>query len=112
MNPQSQGNQFQIVQIPCRPSGQMGQLFQTIQRLVADQRYVVGEHASERFEERGIMEWQAVAGLYVPESLRCARFLNLAKLLYELDNDDDLSDAADHCLRRLADHQAAHRRRS
>jgi hypothetical protein len=24
---------------------------------------VIGEHASERMEERGIMEWQAVAGL-------------------------------------------------
>jgi len=41
----------------------MGQLFQTIQQLVADENYVVGQHASERLEERGIMEWQAVAGL-------------------------------------------------
>jgi hypothetical protein len=41
----------------------MGQLFDTIQRLVAEEKYVVGEHASERLEERGIMEWQAVAGL-------------------------------------------------
>ena len=30
---------------------------------MADDRYVVGEHAAERLEERGIMEWQAVAGL-------------------------------------------------
>jgi len=41
----------------------MGKLFITIQRLVADAKYVVGLHASERLEERGIMEWQAVVGL-------------------------------------------------
>jgi hypothetical protein len=39
----------------------MGKLFNTIRQLVAEDRYVVGEHASERLEERGIMEWQAVA---------------------------------------------------
>src|SRR6267378_4115138 len=41
----------------------MGQLFDAIRQLVADEKYVVGEHASERLEERGIMEWQVVAGL-------------------------------------------------
>ena len=41
----------------------MGQLLGTIRQLVAEEKYVVGEHASERLEERGIMEWQAVAGL-------------------------------------------------
>ena len=41
----------------------MGQLFQTIRQLVAEDRFVVGLHASERLEERGIMEWQVVAGL-------------------------------------------------
>jgi hypothetical protein len=41
----------------------MGKLFYTIQRLVADAKYVVGLHASERLEERGIMEWQVVVGL-------------------------------------------------
>jgi hypothetical protein len=41
----------------------MGQLFDTIRHLVSEEKYVVGEHASERLEERGIMEWQAVAGL-------------------------------------------------
>ena len=41
----------------------MGQLFDTIRQLVAEGRYVVGEHASERLAERGIMEWQVVAGL-------------------------------------------------
>jgi hypothetical protein len=41
----------------------MGQLFALIQQLVADEKYLIGQHASERLEERGIMEWQAVAGL-------------------------------------------------
>lgn len=41
----------------------MGQLFQTIRQLVAEEKYLVGQHASERLEERGIMEWQLVAGL-------------------------------------------------
>jgi hypothetical protein len=41
----------------------MGQLFETFRQLVAEEKYVVGLHASERLEERGIMEWQAVAGL-------------------------------------------------
>ena len=41
----------------------MGKLFDTIRQLVAAEKYVVGQHASERLEERGIMEWQAVAGL-------------------------------------------------
>jgi len=41
----------------------MGQLFGTIRKLVLADRYLVGQRASERLEERGIMEWQAVAGL-------------------------------------------------
>jgi hypothetical protein len=41
----------------------MGQLLDTIRQLVLEERYVVGQHASERLEERGIMEWQVVAGL-------------------------------------------------
>ncbi len=41
----------------------MGQLFDRIRQLAAEDKYVVGHHASERLEERGIMEWQAVAGL-------------------------------------------------
>ena len=41
----------------------MGQMFQTIRQLVAEDRFVVGLHASERLEERGILEWQVVAGL-------------------------------------------------
>jgi hypothetical protein len=41
----------------------MGKLLDTIRTLIDDGKYVVGEHAAERLEERGIMEWQAVAGL-------------------------------------------------
>jgi hypothetical protein len=41
----------------------MGQLFHAIRQLVAEEKYIVGEHASERLEERGIMESQVVAGL-------------------------------------------------
>lgn len=41
----------------------MASHFDTIRQLVNDEKYVVGQHASERLEERGIMEWQAVAGL-------------------------------------------------
>jgi hypothetical protein len=41
----------------------VGKLFETIRQLVADDRYLVGQHASERLDERGIMEWQAVVGL-------------------------------------------------
>ncbi len=40
----------------------MGQLFDRIRQRIAEEKYVVGQHASERLEERGIMEWQAVAG--------------------------------------------------
>ncbi len=41
----------------------MGKLFETIRGLVAQDRYLIGLHASERLEERGILEWQAVLGL-------------------------------------------------
>ncbi|MBN1508611.1 MAG: DUF4258 domain-containing protein [Sedimentisphaerales bacterium] len=41
----------------------MAKLFDTIRRLVAEEKYVVGEHAVQRLEERGILEWQAVYGL-------------------------------------------------
>ena len=39
------------------------QLFQKLKTLVFEDRYVIGQHASERLEERGIMEWQVVVGL-------------------------------------------------
>lgn len=41
----------------------MGELLQSIRQLVANDQYVIGLHAAERLEERGIMEWQAVSGL-------------------------------------------------
>jgi hypothetical protein len=41
----------------------MGQLFDQIRKLVAEEKYLVGLHAIERLDERGIMEWQVVAGL-------------------------------------------------
>jgi hypothetical protein len=41
----------------------MGQLFEEIRQLVADGKYIVGVHASERLDERDIIEWQALAGL-------------------------------------------------
>jgi hypothetical protein len=41
----------------------MARLFDTIRRAVAEERYIIGEHASERLDERGIMEWQVVAGM-------------------------------------------------
>src|SRR5437762_5941121 len=41
----------------------MGKLFETIRQLVDEEKYVIGQHASERLEERGIMEWQVVVAL-------------------------------------------------
>ena len=41
----------------------MATLFDTIRQLVAEEKYVVGEHAVQRLEDRGILEWQAVFGL-------------------------------------------------
>jgi hypothetical protein len=41
----------------------MPTLFAEICRLIDHGNYVVGEHASERLLERGIMEWQVVAGM-------------------------------------------------
>lgn len=38
-------------------------LHETIRALVASGRYVVGEHATERLDERGILEWQVVDGI-------------------------------------------------
>lgn len=41
----------------------MGRIFESIERLVATERYVVGQHAVERLEQRGILEWQVVTSL-------------------------------------------------
>ena len=41
----------------------MGRLLELIRDHIDEGEYVVGKHAAERLEERGILEWQAVAGL-------------------------------------------------
>ena len=41
----------------------MAVLFDTIRQLVVSGRYVIGQHASERLEERGVLEWQVVDGI-------------------------------------------------
>ena len=41
----------------------MGLLFDRIRDLIDEGKYAIGKHAAERLEERGILEWQAVAGL-------------------------------------------------
>ncbi len=41
----------------------MGQMFDLVRGLVDQGKYVVGKHAAERLEERGILEWQAVASV-------------------------------------------------
>ena len=38
-------------------------LFNIVRSLVASGRYVVGQHAAERLDERGILEWQIVDGV-------------------------------------------------
>jgi hypothetical protein len=47
----------------------VGQLFETIRQAVLEDRYLVGLHAAERLEERGIMEWQVVAGVELAQLL-------------------------------------------
>jgi hypothetical protein len=44
----------------------MGRLFETIRRLVADEKYVVGEHAAERLE-RNV---ESSSGKPTPDSMR------------------------------------------
>ena len=41
----------------------MARLSDEIRQLLLANRYVIGEHAAERLAERGIMEWQIVAGM-------------------------------------------------
>jgi hypothetical protein len=38
-------------------------LFDTIRQLVQAGRYGIGQHAVERLEERGLLEWQIVDGI-------------------------------------------------
>jgi len=41
----------------------MPELFNTIRRLVDEQKYLIGVHARDMLNDRGIVFWQAVAGL-------------------------------------------------
>jgi hypothetical protein len=41
----------------------LGQLFETIRSLVIGGKYVVGQHAAERLDERGVLEWQVIDGI-------------------------------------------------
>jgi hypothetical protein len=41
----------------------MGALFDTIRQRVMNGRYIIGQHAIERLDERGILEWQVVDGI-------------------------------------------------
>lgn len=41
----------------------MGKLFEKLQALVKTGRYIVGQHAAERLDERKVLEWQVVDGL-------------------------------------------------
>jgi hypothetical protein len=41
----------------------LGRLFETIRDLVANGQYVVGQHAAERLDERGVLEWQVIDGV-------------------------------------------------
>ena len=41
----------------------MGQLFDKIRASVLNNRYLIGQHAAERLEERGVLEWQIVDGM-------------------------------------------------
>lgn len=41
----------------------MGRLEKSIRQCVKDDRYLIGEHAAERLDERGIIEWQVVSGV-------------------------------------------------
>ena len=48
----------------------MGKLFDQIRQAVREDRYLVGWHADERCEERGVTDWQLIAGLDDAELVR------------------------------------------
>jgi hypothetical protein len=48
----------------------LGRLFDTIRALVLGGRYLVGQHAAERLDERGVLEWQVVDGIEHGSPLR------------------------------------------
>lgn len=41
----------------------MGRLFDKIRTAVSDGRYLVGEHAGERLDERQVPDWQVIASI-------------------------------------------------
>ena len=40
----------------------MGRIFESIRAAVAEEKYVVSWHADERCDERGVTDWQLIAG--------------------------------------------------
>ena len=47
----------------------MGRLADLVKKLVSSGRYVVGLHAAERLDERGVLEWQVIDGIEDAELL-------------------------------------------
>jgi hypothetical protein len=48
----------------------MAKLFDAIRKAVQEDRFLVGWHGDERCEERGVTDWQLVAGLETAELVR------------------------------------------
>jgi hypothetical protein len=68
------------------------QLFDEICRLVAEGYYLIGDHAWERLLERGIMEWQIIAGMAEARLIterRLARPNPIFEMRLPLPNGDD-----------------------
>ena len=68
------------------------QLFDEICRLVAEGRYLIGDHAWERLLERGIMEWQVIAGMTEAQLIterRLARPNPVVEMRVPLPNGDE-----------------------
>jgi hypothetical protein len=68
------------------------QLFDEICRLVAEGHYLIGDHAWERLLERGIMEWQVIAGMAEARLIaerRLARPNPIVEMRLPLPNGDD-----------------------
>ena len=67
-------------------------LFDDICRLVSQGRYLIGDHAWERLLERGIMEWQIIAGMAdarLVAERRHARPNPIVEMRVTLPNGDD-----------------------
>jgi len=57
----------------------MGKLFERIKRAVREDRFLVGWHADERFEERAVTDWQIVSGFENAELVSLILQLSSAK---------------------------------